>query len=95
MRRDVWATHRLWGLFANDEVPCWEDDEDKKGRGQREGCVDQHVAEARVVRVEGRHMMGDGHSCQHLHMTLQTWLIHARYLTMKNSSKKCTLRFIP
>ena len=58
--------HRLWGLFTDDEVACWQDDEDKEGRGQREGCVDQHVAEAGVVCIEAGHVMGDGHSCLHL-----------------------------
>ena len=69
LRRDEGCTYRLWGLFTNDEVARWQNDEDKEGCGQREGCVDQHIAEARMVPIEACHMMGDGHGCQHLRMT--------------------------
>ena len=73
VRVRVAFAHRLWGLFANDEVACWQDDKDKEGRRQRERCVDQHAAEAGVVCIEASHVMGDGHSCQYLQMTWQIW----------------------
>ena len=60
------VTHCFWGLFAQDEVACGKDDEDEERSGQGEGCVDEHVAEARVMPVEGCRILAHRNHGEHL-----------------------------